>query len=117
MGALRRGDGEAGRQLVDLCYPELRRMAAAKMRSERSDHTLQPTALVHELYLELLRVRGLGESEAGDERAAFFGLAGLMMKRLLIHHARPLYRRTEHVELNAAAEPNSDSQALHDVED
>ena len=125
MGALRQGDREAGRELVDLCYPELRRMAAAKMRSERTDHTLQPTALVHELYLELLKIRGLRErtpedderAAEDDECAAFFGLAGHMMKRLLIHHSRPLYRRAEHVELGAAPEPASGSQALHDVED
>src|SRR5437763_1780988 len=95
MRAFRQGDRKAGTTLADLFYPELRRLAAAKMRSERSSHTWQPTALVHELYLELVKVRALDASGRGEDRAAFLALAGHMMKRLLIHHARPLYRRAE----------------------
>src|SRR5262249_9601799 len=117
MGSFRRGDQKAGGELIDLCYPELRRMAAAKMSGERSEHTWQPTALVHELYLEMLKVQSLDqrESVSADERAAFFGLAGHMMKRLLVHHARPLYRRAERVEIPDAADSRSD--ALRDVEE
>lgn len=117
MGAFRRGNHEAGRELADLFYPELRRLAASKMKGERSEHTWQPTALVHELYLELVKVRALGARNYDDdeERAAFLRLAGHMMKRLLIHHARPLYRRAERVEISdpAVASP----EALHEVED
>jgi DNA-directed RNA polymerase specialized sigma24 family protein len=90
MDGLRQGDQDARRELVDLFYPELRRLAATKMKDERSAHTWQPTELVHELYLELIKTRGLNPRDYGDsERAAFFGLAGQMMRRLLIHHARP----------------------------
>ncbi|HEY2017167.1 MAG TPA: ECF-type sigma factor [Bryobacteraceae bacterium] len=116
MGAFRRGDRQAGSELIELCYPELRRLAVAKMRGERSEHTWQPTALVHELYLELVKIRSLNERDSvdEDERAAFFGLAGHMMKRLLIHHARPLYRRAEKVEIaeveDAATDPLNDVQ-------
>src|ERR1700719_68006 len=118
MNGLRRGDQGAGRELVDLFYPELRRLAAAQMKDERSAHTWQPTALVHELYLELIKTKGLNPRDYGDnERAAFFGLAGQMMRRLLIHHARPLYRRVERVEIGAAAYLAPQSDALQQVED
>lgn len=106
MAQLREGDSSAAGELVELCYPELRRVAAARMKSERTDHTWQPTVLVNELYLELVKVRGLDASSSLDEqeRAAFFGFAGHLMKRLLLHHARPLYRRLEKVEFQEQAE-------------
>ena len=65
------------------------------MQRERPGHTWQPTALVNELYLVLARVKALPPPgpDAESERAAFLGLAGFLMKRLLIHHARPLSRR------------------------
>ena len=74
MAALRRGSREAVDQFVEWFYPQLRRMAASKMNRERGNHTLQPTALVNELYLELLRVKRLGDRGYDDEqeRAAFF---------------------------------------------
>jgi RNA polymerase sigma factor (TIGR02999 family) len=118
MGAFRKGDRNAGSALADLFYPELRRLAAAKMRSERSSHTWQPTALVHELYLELVKVRALDASGREEDRAAFLGLAGHMMKRLLIHHSRPLYRRAERVEISEQAAPlDTRAESLQEVED
>jgi RNA polymerase sigma factor (TIGR02999 family) len=101
MGQFRKGDKAAARQLVELLYPELRRIAAAKMKGERSEHTWQPTVLVNELYLTLVKMKALGGSGLGteQEKAAFLGLAGHIMKRLLIDHARPLYRRAEKVPL------------------
>jgi len=119
MGAFRQGDRDAGAALADLFYPELRRLAAAKMKSERSAHTWQPTALVHELYLELVKIRGLGSSGGSEEeKAAFLGLAGRMMKRLLIHHARPLYRQAQQVEISDEAAPlDTSAQSLQDIED
>ena len=101
MTSFRNGDLEAAGRLVELFYPELRRIAAARMRAERPDHTLQPTAVVHQLYLELLKVKALrpASSDGADEKAAFLGLAAYLMKRLLIHHARPLARRAEKAEL------------------
>ena len=101
MASFRSGDHEAAGRLVEIFYPELRRIAAARMRAERSDHTLQPTAVVHQLYLELVKVKALrpAGSDGEDERAAFLSLAAFLMKRLLIHHARPLSRRAEKTEL------------------
>jgi RNA polymerase sigma factor (TIGR02999 family) len=118
MNGLRQGDQGAGRELVDLFYPELRRLAAAQMKNERSAHTWQPTALVHELYLELIKSKGLNARDYGDnERAAFLALAGQMMRRLLIHHARPLYRRIERMEIGAAQNLTAQGEALQQVED
>ena len=101
MADFRNGDHDAAAQLVELFYRELKRIAAARMRSERLDHTLQPTAVVHELYLELVKVKALrpANSDGADEKAAFLGLAAFLMKRLLIHHARPLSRRAQKAEV------------------
>ncbi len=92
MASFRQGDHEAAGRLVELFYPELRRIAAARMRAERLDHTLQPTAVVHQLYFELVKVKALrpADSDGADEKAAFLGLASYLVKQLLIHHARPL---------------------------
>src|SRR2546426_2334784 len=97
MRGLRRGNTAAKQELVKFLYPELRRVAAFKMKRERVNHTLQPTAIVNELYLELLKIRGLPDREYVDdeEKAAFLRLAGKMMDRLLIHHARRLPSRVE----------------------
>jgi len=97
MSRLRSGDPEAAKGLVELLYPELRRLAASKMRRERVDHTWQPTVLVNELFCELQRLGPLRHeaASAGDEKAAFLALAAHLMKRLLIHHARPLSRRVQ----------------------
>lgn len=120
MGAFRKGDRDAGAALADLFYPELRRLAAAKMKGERCAHTWQPTALVHELYLELVKVKAFGSSggSAEEERAAFLRLAGHIMKRMLVHHARPLYRGAQHIDAVEGVLPGVvDDQALQDVED
>jgi len=85
-------------------------LAAAKMARERQDHTWQPTVLVHELYLELIRLKALpGTAGTGgtSERAAFLSLAGRMMERRLIDHARPLSRRVPKVPLDDATIANS----------
>jgi RNA polymerase sigma factor (TIGR02999 family) len=80
------GQGSEGarKQLMELVYGELRRRAAGYLRSERSDHTLQPTALVHEAYLRLI-----GQDRmTWRNRAQFFGIASQMMRRILVDHAR-----------------------------
>src|SRR5262245_13944165 len=117
MRAFRQGDSEAGGALADVFYRELRGLAAAKMKRERTAHSWQPTELVHELYLQLVKVRALRDAGPEGDRAAFLGLAGFMMKRLLIHHARPLSRRVEKVELSEEAFLDTDAQSLQDVED
>jgi len=100
MTDFRKGDKAAANRLVELLYPELRKLAATKMRGERTAHTWQPTLLVNELYLALVKIKALGDGgNADQEKAAFLGLAGHVMKHLLIDHARPLYRRAEQIEL------------------
>ena len=111
MADFRKGNRAAADQLIELLYPELRKLAAAKMRRERTGHTWQPTLLVNELYLTLVKIKALGGDGDADEKSAFLGLAGHIMKRLLIEHARPLQRRAEKVELSEM--PN---QAMPDVE-
>ena len=78
------GDHEARDRLVPIVYDELRRRAAALMRRERSGHTLEPTALVHEAYLRLVP-----QDRAGwRNRAQFFAVASEMMRRILVDRAR-----------------------------
>lgn len=120
MRDLRHGSDAAKKELVRVLYPELRRIAAAKMKRERVNHTLQPTAIVNELYLELLKISGLPDRGYVDqeERAAFMKLAGKVMDRLLIHHARRLPSRIEKVEWNDADDAlDSGEEALQRVED
>jgi len=79
-----RGDVEARDALFPLVHRELRRQAAGYLRRERRDHTLQPTALVHEAYLRLV-----GQAHVPwQNRAQFYGLAAQMMRRILVDHAR-----------------------------
>lgn len=79
-----RGDRSALDRLVPLIYPELRRIAGRQLRHERSDHTLQPTALVHELFLQLVDQR----SATWENRTQFFAVAARLMRRILVDHAR-----------------------------
>lgn len=101
MQAFRGGDQFAANQLVELFYPELRRIAANKMRGEKAEHSWQPTVLVNELYLELTKVKALrpGDEDVG-EKTAFLALASHMMRRLLIHHSRPLAKKAEKVDID-----------------
>jgi RNA polymerase sigma factor (TIGR02999 family) len=119
MAGFRKGDRVATGRLVELLYPELRKLAAAKMRGERSQHTWQPTLLVNELYLALVKIKALGEDARGvEEKAAFLGLAGHIMKRLLIEHARRLYRKAERVEWREDQDMiPSGVESLHHVEE
>jgi RNA polymerase sigma factor (TIGR02999 family) len=78
------GNQEAMDQLLPLVYDELRRLANHYLAQERPDHTLQPTALVHEAYLRLVETR----SRNFRSRAYFFGVASQLMRRVLVDHAR-----------------------------
>jgi RNA polymerase sigma factor (TIGR02999 family) len=82
--AWRGGDLEARDQLLAVVYQELRRRAAAYLRRERPGDTLQPTALVHEVYLRLIKQ----DRTAWQNRAQFFGVAAQMMRRILVDRAR-----------------------------
>lgn len=81
---IREGDDAARDELVQLVYQELRRLAKAQLRRERSNHTLQPTALVHETYLRLLGK----ELPDWQDRAHFFSAAAHVMRNILVDHAR-----------------------------
>src|ERR1700685_3139190 len=81
---LRAGNRDAEAKLISLVYAELRRLAAHYLRGERADHTLQPTALVHEAYI---RLTGLHEVD-WQSRSHFFATAATVMRRILVDHAR-----------------------------
>jgi len=78
------GDLQAREDLVPLVYQELRKRAAAYLRRERREHTLQPTALVNEAYVRLMGQ----ERVTWINRAQFFGVAAQAMRRILVDHAR-----------------------------
>jgi RNA polymerase sigma factor (TIGR02999 family) len=77
------GDSAARAKLFDALYRELRRLAEGVMRAERANHTLQPTALVHEAFLRLA-----GDDAQFESRAHFLGVAASAMRRVLVDHAR-----------------------------
>jgi RNA polymerase sigma factor (TIGR02999 family) len=83
---VRRGDRDAVDRLLPLVYAELRRIAGGYLRSERTGHTLQPTALVHEAYLRLVDQRDV----EWESRAHFVAIAAQTMRRILVDHARAL---------------------------
>ncbi len=80
----RPGDDEATSRLVELVYPELKKLAQAQFRGERPGHDLQPTALVHEAYLRLVA----HEHHTWENRAHFYAACATIMRRILIDHAR-----------------------------
>lgn len=84
LSQLARGNPEAAEKLMPLVYDELKRLARAYMRRERTDHTLQTTALVHEAYLRLVDQDAVN----WEGRSHFFGIAAQLMRRILIDHAR-----------------------------
>jgi RNA polymerase sigma factor (TIGR02999 family) len=116
------GDREAAEKVLPLVYDELRRIAAAHLQKERSGHTLQATAIVHETYLRLAEQSGL----RWPSREHFFAFAAHLIRRILVDHARghraakrggglerlPL---SELGNLQAPAEPCPDVVALDDA--
>jgi RNA polymerase sigma factor (TIGR02999 family) len=112
------GRRDAIDQLIPLVYDDLRRVAAAQMHREAEGHLLQPTALVHEVYVRLVDQRHLKWSN----RAHFFGVAASLMRRILVDHARARLAekrggRLERVTLvgdEATGSPRIDVLALHE---
>src|SRR5918996_5597981 len=113
-------DGPDG--MLPIVYGELRRLAASYLSRERPGHTLQPTALVHEAYVRLLDQRQVDWTN----RAQFVGLAAVMMRRILVNHARDRVADkrgggAEHVPLTVAGEPMGAPEVnlldLHDALD
>src|SRR5688572_22037550 len=114
------GDKKALDQLMPLVYDELHRLAESYLRRERREHTLQPTALVNELFLKFFDQNSM----TWQNRAQFFGVAAQIMRRILVDHARAHYSAKRGgdrfaVSLgNVAAfgsQPDADLLALHDV--
>jgi RNA polymerase sigma factor (TIGR02999 family) len=114
------GADAAREQMLPLVYDELRRLAGAYLRRERPGHTLQPTALVHEAYVRLIDQKRVDWSN----RAQFIGLAAVMMRRILVNHARDRVADkrgagAEHVPLTVAGDPMGapevDVLDLHDA--
>ena len=118
--AIRHGDPKAADELLPLVYEELRKLAAHKMSNESADHTLQPTALVHEAWLRL----GGGAGAQFENRAHFFGAAAEAMRRILIDRARRKQALRhgggqEHVDVHemeiAAPQPDDEMLAVNDA--
>ena len=84
LGQWQKGDAQALAQLIDQVYHDLKGAAIHYLNSERRDHTLQPTALIHEVYIRLQNNGTLNF----ENRAQFFGFAGLLMRQILVEHAR-----------------------------
>ena len=115
LGELGRGQKDAMNQLLPLVYDELHRLARSYFRRERGEHTLQPTALVHEAWLRLM-----GSSQfAFQNRAHFFSAAAEAMRRILIDRARRKltarhgggYARVDFEHLDLAT-PDTDQEIL-----
>lgn len=95
--------------LLSLVYEELRKIAAQYLRKERSDHTLQPTALVHPAYLKLVDISEI----SWQDRAHFFAVCSNVMRHILVDHARARLSgkrggRREHIVLDEAISFSSD---------
>lgn len=101
------GDAEALQQLMPLVYAECHRIAEAQLWGERAEHTLSPTALVHEIYLRLVDQR----RATWKNRAQFFGITAQLMRRTLVDYARAKHARKRDnrllVSLDAALETPS----------
>ena len=79
-----KGRSDAIDELLPIIYDELKRLAASYLRRERSDHTLQPTALVNEAYLKMVDITQV----SWQNKAHFIGVAANQMRRILVDHAR-----------------------------
>ena len=84
LNAWGKGNQDALDELMPIVYQELRKLARSYLRSEREEHTLQPTALVNEAYLRLVDQKNV----RWQSRGHFFGIASQLMRRILVDHAR-----------------------------
>jgi RNA polymerase sigma factor (TIGR02999 family) len=110
------GDHGALEQLLPVIYDECRRIAARQLAREHRDHTLDPTALVHELYLRLVDQRRC----SWKNRAHFYGIAAQLMRRILVDYARARHAAKRggaatFVSLAAAADTGDDDTHVADV--
>ena len=91
LSAIEQGDPEASEQLLPLVYNELRRLARRHMRSQNPGHTLQATALLNDVYVQVIDQKRVNR----QNRAHFFGAAAQIIRRLLVDHARARYWRRQ----------------------
>jgi len=114
------GEEDARDELMPLVYDELHRLAVTYLRRERREHTLQPTALVNELFLKFSEQHSM----IWQNRAQFFGVAAQMMRRILIDYARAHYASKRGGDrycvslrniAGFGAQPDADLLALHDA--
>ncbi len=106
------GDQAALERLLPLVYDELRRQARRYLGGERPDHTLQPTALVHEAYVRLIGQRNV----KWQNRAQFFGVAAQLMRRILVDHARARAAAKRGGGASGLALPEPEAASQPDVE-
>jgi RNA polymerase sigma factor (TIGR02999 family) len=118
--AATQGDAQASAELIELVYADLRRQAQALLGREKAGHTLQPTALVHEAYMQLIR----HDRMDWQGRAHFFAMAATLMRRILVDHARKrsaarrgggMPRLSFEEGLGLCPENETDVLALHDA--
>jgi RNA polymerase sigma factor (TIGR02999 family) len=115
------GDQKALDQLMPLVYDELHRLAEGYLRRERREHTLQPTALVNELFLKFFDQNSM----SWQNRAQFFGVAAQIMRRILVDHARAHYSEKrggtrlavslKDLAASFGKQPDADLLTLHDL--
>jgi RNA polymerase sigma factor (TIGR02999 family) len=114
------GEEDARDELVPLVYSELHRLATTYLRRERRQHTLQPTALVNELFLKFSEQNSMN----WQNRAQFFGVSAQLMRRILVDYARASNARKRGGDRYCVslrnirafgAEPDADLLALHDI--
>jgi RNA polymerase sigma factor (TIGR02999 family) len=103
LAQIEQGNAEASEQLLPLVYDELRKLAAARLASEKPGQTLQATALVHEAYLRLVGPNG---EQRWDSRGHFFAAAAEAMRRILINRARDRQRLEAVASHRAADRPD-----------
>ncbi len=108
-----KGEHDASEELVQAVYNELRRQARYHLRRERSNHTLQTTALINEAYIKLVEQR----SVKWESRTHFFALAAEMMRRILVDHAKAKYSqkrggKDENLPLEAALNIKTDERDI-----
>jgi RNA polymerase sigma factor (TIGR02999 family) len=116
---IRDGDASALNSMSVRMYKELKRIAAAQLRRESPGHTLQPTALVHELYM---RLADWGGNVDDKSRAHFLALAATIMRQILVHHARKRKAAKrgggqQHITLNEAVHSNDGAPEVAALDD
>jgi len=105
------GDRAAFNDLVPLVYQELHRIADSYIRRESQNHTLQPTALIHEAYLRLAEYDGVDY----QSRKHFFAVAARVMRRILVDHARARYAAKRGSGMTVALERDADVASERDA--